>query len=196
MPFLANVETSRPRTIFPIGSLCKLVGEVLYTITGSIDPAASVSVVGVGTKFTEELTIGQSIVVSAETRIIDSITDDTHLTVTVAFSNNANDTSPDAYPLIASFWTESGTSPAIVVDHNGLLTGTVGPLVATVTKLGLFGATPVVQPSTTGEATGYTGAAGTALTHTDTFTGNSGTKAYTINDIVKHLKAVGILTGS
>ena len=41
-----------------------------------------------------------------------------------------------------------------------------------------------------------TGAGGTALTHTDTFTGNSGTKAYTINDVVKHLKTIGILAAS
>lgn len=67
---------------------------------------------------------------------------------------------------------------------------------ATTQKIGLWNVTPVVQPSSTGEATGYTGAGGTALTHTDTFTGNNGTKAYTINDIVKHLKAVGIVAAS
>jgi hypothetical protein len=60
----------------------------------------------------------------------------------------------------------------------------------------MWSVTPVVQPTSTGEGTGYTGGGGTTLTHTDTFTGNSGTKAYTINDIVKHLKALGWLVAS
>jgi phage-related protein len=34
-------------------------------------------------------------VVTGETRYVASITDNTHLTVSVAFSDNANDTSPD-----------------------------------------------------------------------------------------------------
>ena len=75
------------------------------TLTGSIDPAASTSVVGVGTKFLSELRVGNSIIVTGETRTVATITDDTHLTVTVAFSNNANDTTPDksftlAHPVI------------------------------------------------------------------------------------------------
>ena len=53
-------------------------------LTGAINPTASKDVVGVG----------QSILVSTETRVIDTITDDTHLTVKVPFTNVANDTSP------------------------------------------------------------------------------------------------------
>lgn len=66
-----------------------------FVLTGSIDPAASVNVVGVGTLFETELIVGDSIVVTGETRIIDTITDDENLIVTVAFSDNANDTSPE-----------------------------------------------------------------------------------------------------
>ena len=51
--------------------------------------------VGVGTKFMSELRPGNSIIVTGETRTVATITDDTHLTVTSAFSNGANDTSPD-----------------------------------------------------------------------------------------------------
>jgi hypothetical protein len=65
------------------------------TLTGTIDPAASVNVVGVGTKFMSELRQGNGLVVTGETRTVSTITDDTHCTVTSAFSNNANDTSPD-----------------------------------------------------------------------------------------------------
>ena len=60
-------------------------------------------------------------------------------------------------------------------------------------KLGLFGATPVVQPSTTGEIIGMTPGIGTAVDDQATFTGNMGATAYTINDVVKALKLLGIL---
>lgn len=63
-------------------------------------------------------------------------------------------------------------------------------------KLGLWNATPIVQPSSTGETTGFTAGSGTAAKNDSTFTGNSGTKAYTVGDIVKHLKAAGILASS
>ncbi len=60
--------------------------------------------------------------------------------------------------------------------------------------------TPGMLAPLMGSATGglgyATGAGGTALTHTDTFTGNTGTKAYTINDIVKHLKTIGLVAAS
>ncbi|MDO8335653.1 MAG: right-handed parallel beta-helix repeat-containing protein, partial [Candidatus Saccharibacteria bacterium] len=42
-------------------------------LTGSIDPAASTAVVGVGTKFTTELQVGDRITVSAETRTVTAI---------------------------------------------------------------------------------------------------------------------------
>jgi len=71
------------------------VASANVVLTGSIDPTASVNVVGVGTAFTTELSLGDSILVSGETRVVDTITDDTHLTVTVAFTDVANDTSPE-----------------------------------------------------------------------------------------------------
>lgn len=63
-------------------------------------------------------------------------------------------------------------------------------------KLGFYNATPVVQYSTTGTTTGFTAATGTAVLSGSTFTGDSGTKAYTIGDIVKALKDLGILAAS
>jgi hypothetical protein len=59
-----------------------------------------------------------------------------------------------------------------------------------------YGATRIAQPSSTGENTGFTAVGGTTVQHQSTFTGNSGSKAYTINDIVKHLKALGLLAAS
>ncbi|MBS1258681.1 MAG: hypothetical protein MAG551_01743 [Candidatus Scalindua arabica] len=62
-------------------------------LTGSINPAASTTVTGVGTAFTTELAVGDQITVSGETRTISAIASNTSLTVSAAFSDNANDTS-------------------------------------------------------------------------------------------------------
>ena len=67
--------------------------------TQGIDPAASTTVTGIGTLFLSELSIGDEIVVSGETRIVSAIASNTSLTVSVAFSNNSNDTTPDCNPV-------------------------------------------------------------------------------------------------
>ena len=72
----------------------------LFTLTGSIDPVDSTAVPGTGTKFLTELSIGDSILVTSTTRIVDSITDDTTATVSVAWGSDlANDASPDCNPV-------------------------------------------------------------------------------------------------
>lgn len=59
--------------------------------------------------------------------------------------------------------------------------------------LGFFGLTPVAQPSSTGETSGVTAGTGTAVRQDSTFTGNVGSTAYRISDIVKHLKNLGLI---
>ena len=59
--------------------------------------------------------------------------------------------------------------------------------------VGLYGAAATIQYATTGTVTGYTGGGGTALTHSDTFTGNTGATAYTIGDVVRALKLLGVM---
>ena len=61
--------------------------------------------------------------------------------------------------------------------------------------LGFWNATPVAQQSSTGTAaTGFTANGPTNTVHADsTFTGNVGATAYTISDIVKHLKTIGLI---
>jgi len=93
-------------------------------LTGTIDPAASTAVVGVGTAFTTELIVGDSILVSGETRVVASITDNTNLAVTVAFSNNGNDTSPERVPgnysaTAAGGW-NGGVLGGIAILNNGV----------------------------------------------------------------------------
>jgi hypothetical protein len=59
--------------------------------------------------------------------------------------------------------------------------------------VGFFGATPVAQPDTTGTTTGFTAGTGSAVLAGSTFTGDTGTAAYTVGDIVKALKDLGLL---
>jgi hypothetical protein len=64
---------------------------------------------------------------------------------------------------------------------------------STVAQIGFFGTTAVVQHATTGETTGTSGGAGTAFRVDGTVTGNVGSAAYTIGDIVKCLKNYGLM---
>ena len=61
-------------------------------------------------------------------------------------------------------------------------------------KLGLWGATPVIQYQPTGVTSGFTNVGtGTEITEADTFSGNVGSQVYTIGDLVAALKKSGIL---
>ena len=61
-------------------------------------------------------------------------------------------------------------------------------------KLGFWNATPVVQPATAGTTTGFTAVnTSTVVAAASTFTGNVGSAAYTVGDIVLALKQAGIL---
>tara|TARA_R110000744_G_scaffold168902_1_gene286717 strand:- start:83 stop:601 length:519 start_codon:yes stop_codon:yes gene_type:complete len=82
------------------GLYIKLTDGDAFTLTGSIDPTGTnTTVPGTGTLFLSELSIGDEIVVSGETRIIDSITSDTVATVGNAWGSNlANDATPDCNP--------------------------------------------------------------------------------------------------
>lgn len=60
-------------------------------------------------------------------------------------------------------------------------------------KVAFYGSTPVVQYSTTGTTTGFTAGSGTASKDDSTYTGDTGTTAYTVGDIVKALKTCGLI---
>ena len=80
------------------GLYIKLTKGDTFTLTGTIDPIADQTVTGVGTAFLTELSIGDEIVVSGETRIVESIASNTELEVTVATTNTDNDLTPDCNP--------------------------------------------------------------------------------------------------
>ena len=80
------------------GLYIKLTDGDTFTLTGTINPVADPTVTGVGTLFLSEVSVGDEIVVSGETRIVQSLTSNTSLEVTVATTNTANDTTPDCNP--------------------------------------------------------------------------------------------------
>jgi hypothetical protein len=80
-------------------------------------------------------------------------------------------------------------------DHDLIIGTSTGTKIGTAAtqKIGFFNATPVVQPATTGTTTGTSGGSGTALHANATITGGVGSATYTVGDIVKALKDIGIL---
>ena len=82
------------------GLYIKLTDGASFTLTGSIDvTGTNTSVPGTNTLFTSELSIGDEIVVSGETRTISNITSDTAAVVSAAWGSDlANDTTPDCNP--------------------------------------------------------------------------------------------------
>ena len=85
-------------TIGEFGLYIKLTDGATFTLTGSIDPVADPTVTGVNTLFLSEVSVGDEIVVSSETRTVASIASNTELEVTAATTNTANDTTPDCNP--------------------------------------------------------------------------------------------------
>ena len=78
----------------------------------------------------------------------------------------------------------------IDLNSNDVLVGNAGG------SIGFYGKTPVSQHDTTNQTVGFTQNEGTEVRETSTFTGGDGNLAYTIGDIVRALKNVGLLTRS
>ncbi len=60
-------------------------------------------------------------------------------------------------------------------------------------KCSFHNVTPVVQHATTGETVGFVAGGGTTVTDASTFTGNVGSTAYRLSDVVKALKNKGLM---
>lgn len=99
-----------------------------------------------------------------------------------------------------------GSSSKLTVDNTGTLTcadgsnvavgTTVGTKIGTSTsqKIGFYNTTPVAQQNTTGTTAGFTANASANATYNESaFTGGVGTTAYTVGDVVRALKLLGLL---
>ena len=90
------------------GLYIKLTDGATFTLTATgINPAASKGLTSEGsgstgtasgTAFLSEVSVGDEIVVSGETRTVSAVTADDALVVTAAFTDTANDTTPDCNP--------------------------------------------------------------------------------------------------
>jgi hypothetical protein len=95
----------------------------------------------------------------------------------------------------------TGTSNQIniggIFKYNGSnqITLAKGARIGTETSalISFYGATPVIQPATTGTTAGITHGSGTSVKEDSLFTGNTGTTAYTLSDVVKALKNLGLM---
>jgi parallel beta-helix repeat protein len=109
---------------------------------------------------------------------------------------NLNDNNSGAVNIATGGGAVSIGGTVTMTDAKNIVLGsTTGTKIGTATtqKLGFYNATPVIQPSTTGTTSGFTAGAGSAVDSAATFTGNTGSIAYTIGDIVKALKTLGLL---
>jgi hypothetical protein len=118
---------------------------------------------------------------------------------TAAAAGAVTVTLPAVTDTLAVLGANTFTGAQTLSDVDIVLGTTTGTKIGTATaqKLGFYNATPVVQQATTGTTTGFTAGGPANGVHADsTFTGNSGTKAYTIGDIVRALKNLGLLAAS
>jgi hypothetical protein len=109
------------------GNSLRVTGSSTSVLTGSIDPTASTSVTGVSTLFLSELTIGDRIIISGETRTVTAIASNTALTVDTAFTDNANDTAPDRLAAELSVRNSSGVVDFVIQDNGAVGIGTSTP---------------------------------------------------------------------
>ncbi|MBI4457356.1 hypothetical protein HY633_00120, partial [Candidatus Uhrbacteria bacterium] len=155
-----GIGTASPVARLDLSGNLRTTGKATAVLTGSIDPIASTSVTGVGTLFTTELVVGDRITVSGETRTVTAIASNTSLTVDTAFSNNANDTSPDALYAVTSMRDSSNALRFVVSDlgYAGIsATAPRAPLhiaaSPTSDSLSTFGQLSIYTPGTSGYLT-------------------------------------------
>lgn len=82
------------------GLYIKLTDGASFELTGDINPGNSTTTVpGTSTLFLSEVSVGDEIVVTSETKTVTAIANDTSLTVDTTFSSAlATDTTPDCNP--------------------------------------------------------------------------------------------------
>lgn len=111
-----GIGTTSPLLPLEVNGSVRFTGSATSVLTGSIDPTASTTVTGVGTKFLTELVVGDRITVTAVTKTVTAIASDTSLTVDTAFTDLANDASPDKLAAVFIARTSAGTAKFIVND--------------------------------------------------------------------------------
>lgn len=97
-------------------------GVTTTALSGSIDPTGTTAVVGVGTLFvTEGVVAGDTISVNGEERVVASVGGETTLTVTTAFTDTGNDTTPELLRREIYVANANGTGRVAISAAAGLL---------------------------------------------------------------------------
>ena len=122
-----GIGTTSPLLKLDVAGSGRFTGAATSVLTGSIDATASTAVVGVGTLFTTELVVGDRITVTGETRTVTAITDNTNLTVDTAFTDTANDTTPDKLAAILVGRNSASAVNFVVNDLGWVGIGTTSP---------------------------------------------------------------------
>ena len=171
----------------PAGS----AGQVQYNLAGAL--AGSVNMTFSGST----LTLGVAGTAGGAVALKGS-TSGTATLQTAAAAGAVTVTLPAVTDTLAVLGANTFTGAQTLSDVDIVLGTTTGTKIGTATtqKLGFYNATPVIQQATTGTTTGFTANSGTTVRDDSTFTGNSGTKAYTVGDIVRALKNLGLLAAS
>jgi len=117
-----GIGTEAPAKALHVVNSALVKGRASFVLTGSINvTGTNTDVPGTETKYLTELSVGDAIVVSGETRTIATITDDTTATVTAAWGSDlANDTSPECNPAAFTVIRDTGDL-GMVLDDNGLV---------------------------------------------------------------------------
>ena len=143
---------------------------------------------------------GISAVTTASDQLVYSTGVDTFATTSFTAAGRALVDDASAAAQRTTLGVGTGDSPTfagltIADAGNIVLNTTTGTKIGTATgqKIGFYNATPVIQQAGTGETVGFTAGGGTTVTDASTFTGNVGSTAYRISDIVKALKNLGLL---
>ena len=118
-----GINQTSPLTRLDVAGNVRTTGKATAVLTGTIDPAASTTVTGVSTLFTTELVVGDRITVTGETRTVTAIASTTSLTVDVAFSDNANDTTPDVLYALHTARLSSNAIGLVINDLGNLSVG-------------------------------------------------------------------------
>jgi len=82
-----------------------------------------------------------------------------------------------------------GNASSLTIANDPLTVADIGAQ-----SIGFYGSAPINRPNPAAITAGFVAGAGTPVLDDSTFTGNNGTAAYTIGDIVRALKDVGLLT--
>ena len=148
-----GIGNSNPLKTLDVTGGGRFTGKASSILTGTADPTASTTLVGINTFFTTELVVGDKITINAEIRTVTAIASDTSLTVNTAFTDTASAiiTKLPAIFLSRSFSNNIG----MVINYLGNVgIGTASPL-AGLTVLASSGTDDGLEQFTIGANSGY-----------------------------------------